>query len=100
MNHFEELQKNQEMFFNFMKEKYKIFYNSNIFSRDLQYAIKHYFEKKDIHLTYPVAEELMQKFTTYLEGKGDLSKLTANSWKVNFFKPSIVEEEKKVEEKV
>ena len=93
MSHLEELKSNQEMFFNFMKEKYNIYYNSNIFSRDLQYAIRQYFEKKDIKLKYPQAEELMKQFSSYLEEKGDLLKLTTNSWRVNFFKPVVVEEE-------
>lgn len=99
MNHLEELKNNQEMFFNFMKEKYHIFYNSNIFSRDLQYGIKQFFEKKDIKISYPISEELMKKFSEFLEDKGDLTKLNYNSWRVNFFKPKVVEE-KQVEEKV
>lgn len=93
MIHLEELKNNQEIFFNFMKEKYPIFYNSNIFERDLQYAIKQYFEKKDIFITYPQAEKLMKEFSSYLEQNGDLLRLNFNSWKVNFFKPEIVEEE-------
>lgn len=93
MNHLEELKNNQEIFFNFMKEKYHIYYNSNIFARDLQYGIKQYFEKKDIKITYPFAEELMHDYTQYLEEQGDLTRLTVNSWRVNFFKPEIVSEE-------
>lgn len=93
MNHLEELKNNQEIFFNFMKEKYPIFYNSNIFERDLQYAIKQYFEMKDEFITYPQAEKLMKEFSNYLEQNGDLLRLNFNSWKVNFFKPEIVEEE-------
>lgn len=93
MNYLEELKNNQEIFFNFMKEKYHIFYNSNIFARDLQYAIKQYFEKKDIKIKYSQAEELMRQFSSYLEEKGDLHKITNNSWRVNFLKPKPVEEE-------
>lgn len=93
MNYFDELKNNQEIFFNFMKEKYRIFYNSNIFARDLQYAIKQYFEKKEIKITYPEAEELMIEFSGYLISKGDLTKISNNVWKVNFFKPEVVEEE-------
>ncbi len=93
MNHLEMLKNDQEIFFNFMKEKYPIFYNSNIFARDIQYAIKQYFEKKDIKITYPQAEELMNEFSKYLEAKDDLLRLNVNSWRVNFFKPEVVEEE-------
>ena len=94
MDYLEELKNNQKIFFNFMKQKYHIFYNSNIFARDLQYAIKQYFEKKDIKIKYPQAEELMHQFSNYLEEKGDLHRLTHNSWRVNFFKPEPAEEEK------
>ena len=98
MNYFEELKNNQKIFFNFMKEKYSIHFNANIFARDLQYAIKQYFEKKDIKLKYPETEKLMQSFSSYLEGKGDLLKLTSNSWRVNFFKPVVEEQPEKVTE--
>lgn len=94
MNYLEELKSNKEIFFNFMKEKYPVFYNSNIFERDLQYAIKQYFEKKDIGITYPEAEKLMNEFSSFLEEKGELLKLNANSWRVNFFKPETSEAEK------
>jgi hypothetical protein len=99
MNYLDELKNNQEIFFNFMKEKYHIYYNSNIFARDIQYAIKQYFGKKDIEITYPQAEKLMQEFSKYLEEKNDLARLTGNSWRVNFFKPEVViEETQKVSE--
>jgi len=93
MNHLEELKRNKEIFFNFMKERYPIHYNSNIFERDLQYAIKRYFDKKDIRITNPQAEDLLKQFTEYLEETGELLKLNKNSWRVNFFKEEIVEEE-------
>ena len=98
MNHLQELKNNKEIFFNFMKEKYPIFFNSNIFARDIQYAIKSFFEKKDIRIAYPEAESLMEKFSKHLEETGDLEKLTINSWRVNFFKPEVVEEIKENKE--
>lgn len=84
MNHFEELKTNQEIFFNYMKEKYHIYLNSNIFFRDIQYAINSYFEKKDIKLKSRQAENLASDFTKYLEAKGDLTRLNYNSFRVNF----------------
>lgn len=84
MNHFDELKQNQEIFFNYMKEKYPIFLNSNIFFRDIQYAIHSYFEKKDIKLKQRETENLASDFTKYLEAKGDLTRLNYNSYRVNF----------------
>ena len=84
MDKLEHLKNNTEIFFRFMKEKYPIFYNSNIFFRDVQYAVKDYFEKKDIYLKYPEAEKITAEFIKYLEKNNELVKLTSNSWKVNF----------------
>lgn len=95
-NRLKELLENQEKFFKFMREKYPIFYNSNIFLRDLQYAIRTYFERKDDFISYPQAEELMMKFSNELENKDDLFRLNTNTWKVNF---TLVDPEPKAEEK-
>jgi hypothetical protein len=81
---YSELVSNKDIFFKFMKERYPIFFNSNLFLRDIQYAIRTYFERKDIMISYTEAEELMKKFTSLLESEGDLVRLNYNSWKVNF----------------
>ena len=92
MNHLNELTSNKMMFFNFMKEKYPIFFNSNIFLRDIQYAIRTYFKRKDVEIAYPLAEKLAMDFTKHLEEKNELVRLSSNSWKVNFSFPKPVEE--------
>ncbi len=81
---YNELVSNKTKFFKFMKERYPIFFNSNLFLRDIQYAIRTYFERKDIFISYTEAEELMKKFTSLLESEGELVRLNYNSWKVNF----------------
>lgn len=85
MNYLEELINNQNIFFRFMKEKYPLFTNSNIFLRDLQYAIKSYFEKKNIKLSYTQSEKLTLDFINFLEEENKLKKVASNAWKVNFF---------------
>lgn len=96
MKHLEELKHNKEIFFNFMKEKYPVYYNSNIFERDLQYAIQQYFIKKDVKITYPEAEKLAMEFAAYLEANEELLRLNANSWRVNFFKVAESEQEEEL----
>ncbi|MFC2139109.1 hypothetical protein ACFLR4_00480 [Bacteroidota bacterium] len=92
MQYIETLRSNQDIFFNFMKEKYPVYTNSNIFHKDILYAIRSFFEKKNSQLSYSIAENLTRQFTEYLENKGDLVKLDKNSWKVNFsFKNSVEE---------
>ncbi|MBN1302353.1 MAG: hypothetical protein JW995_14145 [Melioribacteraceae bacterium] len=81
---YNELLSNKSPFFQFMRERYPLFFNSNIFLRDIQYAIRTYFERKNILISYTEAEELMKKFTQHLESEGQLVRLNYNSWKVNF----------------
>ena len=79
-----DLTSNKIIFFNFMKEKYRLYLNSNIFFRDIQYAIKSYFEKKDIRIKYSQAEKVAYEFIHKLEDSGELKKMSNNAWKVNF----------------
>ncbi|MEK6553352.1 MAG: hypothetical protein AABZ54_07885 [Bacteroidota bacterium] len=79
-----DLTSNKTIFFNFMKEKYRLYSNSNIFFRDIQYAIKSYFEKKDIRINYSQAEKIAYDFINKLEDTGELKKMSNNAWKVNF----------------
>jgi hypothetical protein len=73
-----------------MKEKYPIFFNSNIFLRDILYSIKSYFEIKDKFLTYAQCEKLALDYINYLENSYDLKKVGNNAWKVNFFDKPVV----------
>ncbi len=84
MNYFEHLKNNKEVFFNFMKKKYPIFEQSNIFFRDMQYAIMSYFELKDSPIGYEDAEKLAKDFLNNLESNGEVIKLDHKTWKVNF----------------
>ncbi len=84
MNYLNELINNQKIFFKFMKEKYPLFKNSNIFLRDTQYAIRSYFEKKNIKLGYTESEKLTLEFINMLEKENKLKKISSNAWKVNF----------------
>lgn len=85
MNYLNELINNQKIFFKFMKEKYPLFTNSNIFLRDVQYAIRSYFEKKNIKLGYTESEKLTLEFIDTLTKENKLKKISSNAWKVNFF---------------
>lgn len=93
MNRFNQLLAEKEIFLKYMKEKYKIFNNSNIFLRDIQFAIKSFFEKKDIKISYAEAESLMKELTSNMENSGELTKLSPNTWKVNFTLNKTTEEE-------
>ena len=99
MNKLDELKTNKTIFFNFMKEKYPVISKSNMFLRDIQYAIISYFEKKDIKVNYSDAEKLAFDFTEYLELNQEITRLNKNTWKVNFFFESPVIKEIEESEK-
>jgi hypothetical protein len=75
---------NKNLFFSFMKEKYPVYKESNIFFRDLQYAIRNYYMKKGKTINYQKAEKIAAEFIEKLVNEGDLKKISNNAWKVNF----------------
>lgn len=88
-----ELQNNKTMFFSFMREKYPVYQNSNLFLRDLQYAIMSYFGKKDIKVKYGPAEKIALQFAEILVKQNELIHLDKFTWKVNFSLDPVVKEE-------
>lgn len=93
MSHFNELLNEKEIFFKYMGEKYKVFFNSNIFLRDIQYAVRSYFENRGINLKYPEAEKYALELTDYMEKSNELTPVSNGTWKVNFH----LNQEQKVE---
>ncbi|MCX6148945.1 MAG: hypothetical protein NTX22_00305 [Ignavibacteriales bacterium] len=84
------LMQNEDLFFNFLKEKYHVFNNSNIFLRDIQYGVVSFFEKRDIKLNFTQVEKFSDSIILSFEEKNILSRLTNNTWKVNLSKENIV----------
>jgi hypothetical protein len=83
---------NQMDFFLFMKKKYPVYKESNIFLRDLQYAIYHYFLNKSIQLKYSATEKLASEFASKLLSEEKLKKISNSTWKLNFsVVPAVIE---------
>lgn len=83
MNHLNHLLENKNIFFNFMNENYTIFQHSNLFLRDLQYAIISYFEMKEKPLNYSKAEVITKDFASRLVKANDLTHLDKKTYRVN-----------------
>lgn len=81
---FEELKINNQIFLNYLRAKFPLFHNSNFFSKDLQYGIIGYFEKKGISINYEVAEELSKLLSDYYVNQGVFTKTSQQGWKVNY----------------
>jgi len=83
---------NSDLFFNYLKEKYPVFNNSNVFLRDIQYGVRAFFEKRGIKLSYSNTEFLADEVIKVFESQNIFQKLTKNCWKVNFPKENVVVE--------
>ena len=90
MNLLDDLVSNKSIFLNYMKEKYEVHYKSNIFLRDLLYAIKSFYEKKGKKVKYAEAEKLAFEFCNVLINNDELIPTSKNTWKVNFSLDSTV----------
>jgi hypothetical protein len=84
LNHFESLKIDFVAFMNFFKSRYPVIHNSNIFIRDLQYAIFHYFELKGIKLRFKHCEQLSNEFIKLCEEKDVFRKINKIGWKLNY----------------
>lgn len=96
MNYLEHLLKNKRDFFNYMHEYYPLFKYSNVFLRDLQYAIISYFELKGYKIKTPEAEKLAFDFADKLCESNEFVRIDNKSWKiildVGIKKESLTEE--------
>src|SRR5262245_33465025 len=72
--------------FSFMREMRKpVFHNSNVFLRDVQYAIQEYFEYRDgVTIKNFEAEALARDVTRELERKGVLKRVNPQGFIVYF----------------
>ena len=84
MDYLNHLENNKKVFFNYMKENYTIFQHSNIFLRDIQYALISYFEIKEKPIKYGAAGKLATEFINNLVSTEELTSIDHKSWKVNF----------------
>ena len=64
------LKDNWEEFLKFMKEHYPLYHLSNVFVRDIEYAIKNYFLNKGRKISFAEAEYLAGEFAKFMVEKG------------------------------
>jgi len=85
------LKNNDEILLKFLKAKFPVFHNSNIFFRDFQYGIRSFLEKKDIIITYKESENLANDIAEHFTGKGIFQRVNNQGWKVNYPEFAAVE---------
>jgi len=80
MKHLNEILQNKTAFFKFMSKKFPVKYKSNIFLRDVQFAIKDYFDLKKVKLSYTETENMAKELMKNLVEAGEAEQLTEKSW--------------------
>ncbi len=84
LNSLELLKNKDEELLKYLKAKFPLFHNSNFFLRDFQYGIRSFFEKKDIFISYQIAEKLAIEMAKHFEERGIFIKVNHQSWKIHF----------------
>jgi hypothetical protein len=79
-----DLKNENQIFLSYLKAKFPLFHNSNLFSKDFQYGIKSFLEKKSIHLTENNLIQLSDQFSAYYESQGIFIKTSTQGWKLNY----------------
>ncbi len=80
MKHLNEIVQNKTTFFKFMSKKFPVKYKSNIFLRDVQFAIKDYFDQRNVKLSYTETENMAKELMKNLVDAGEAEQLTEKSW--------------------
>lgn len=78
------IRENSNLFLDYLRERYPVHSNSNIFLRDIQYGVKNFFEKRDIKLKQKEIDLVSHEIITVFESTGLFYKLSHNTWRVNF----------------
>ena len=81
---FNDLKNESQIFLSYLKAKFPIFHNSNLFSRDFQYGLKSFLEKKGITLSDINLDSLTKEFSGYYETQGILIRTSKQGWKLNY----------------
>jgi hypothetical protein len=81
---FNDMKNENQIFLSYLKAKFPIFHNSNLFSRDFQYGLKSFLEKKGTSLTDINLTILAKQFSEYYETQGVFIKTSSQGWKLNY----------------
>lgn len=83
-NLLQEIIKEEEIFLNFMKAKYPVFHNSNVFKKDIEYSVKRFLELKGKNLRFTEIEKITNDLCLYFIEKGIFLPVNNITWKVNY----------------
>ena len=85
LSKYAELIKNDHtVFLNYLKAKFPLFHNSNLFFRDFHYGVKRFLEKKEIEVTYPEAENIAKELGDFFEKESVFIRVNNLGWRLNY----------------
>jgi len=68
----------------FLKSRFPLFDQSNVFFRDIQYGIQIFLQRRGIRAGYPESERIAKEFVSALEREGVLVAMDRQTWKLNY----------------
>lgn len=71
---------NQVEFLRFMRSRAPLYHLSNLFFRDLQYAVMEFLKSKKMAVRHTEAEHIAREIGLQFEKKNIVKKLNANTW--------------------
>lgn len=75
---------NQVEFLNYMKSHAQLIHLSNIFFRDLHFAVMGFLTIKKVHVGQTEAETVAREVALHFEKKNILKKLNMQTWMLNY----------------
>ena len=68
----------------FLKSRFPLYHQSNVFFRDIQYGIQLFLERKGIKASYPESEMIAREFVARLEKEGVFIPVDRQTWALNY----------------
>lgn len=75
---------NQVEFLNYMKTRAQLIHLSNIFFRDLHFAVMEFLKQKKVTVGQTEAETVAREVALHFEKKNILKKLNMQTWMLNY----------------
>jgi hypothetical protein len=75
---------NTPEFLKFLKTRFTLIHQSNVFFRDLHYGVIAYLESKGKKVRYTIGEQIAIEVASDLEKKGIFKKIDHQSWLLNY----------------
>ena len=86
---------NQTEFLKYLKSKFTLIHQSNLFFRDFHYGVLSYLEDHGMKMTYTSAEKVAREVGLSFEKKGIFKKIDHQSWLLNYPEFTLQRVEKK-----